>query len=238
MTTTTDFLLDLLDTFPDLEPALGDRAAAFRDELLAIAGELDGDVAVTALRDRLDAFARRLLAALSGPAAQKLRDVMDQAGIARERTADLDPLSGLEGNEPARPAPVRAMPPPPPPPPPSGGGRGVGAGGGGGRGVGAGAPASLPPGVVVVPVYYGTEPALSGRVRPDVCCSGGRSQDVRVGIARVTVPVEGREVGDLAEPKLWKLEFKPNPAKHVILASIEALERPQFIEALRASFDS
>lgn len=91
----------------------------------------------------------------------------------------------------------------------------------------------LPEGVIEMPVFYGTDRKVSGVGRPDNYYSGRRGDDVAYGIARVSVPTTGREVGDLASPRWWKMQFRQDLAKHVILFDVESLEREAFIRTLR-----
>lgn len=88
-------------------------------------------------------------------------------------------------------------------------------------------------GVVTVPVFYGTDRAR-GDDTPANYFNGTRGM-FSLGIAEVTVPTRGRDLGDLTGPSLWHLEFSANPEKHVILKSVGALDRDAFVTRLKDS---
>lgn len=90
--------------------------------------------------------------------------------------------------------------------------------------------AALPDHVVEVPVFYGTDRKPSDG---DDHFEGRRGDQVSYGLARVTVPTEGRDVGDLTSPKWWKLEFSSDPERHVVLASVEGCDRAGFVVQLQ-----
>ncbi|RXH18412.1 alpha/beta hydrolase [Bradyrhizobium guangzhouense] len=88
-------------------------------------------------------------------------------------------------------------------------------------------------GVVTIPVFYGTD-----RARGDDTPShyfGGVRGTLSFGIAEVSVPTHGRDLGELTSPSWWHLEFSANPEKHVILKSVGALDRDTFVTGLKDS---
>ncbi|MBR1088563.1 alpha/beta hydrolase [Bradyrhizobium manausense] len=88
-------------------------------------------------------------------------------------------------------------------------------------------------GVVTIPVFYGTD-----RARGDDTPShyfGGARGTLSFGMAEVSVPTRGREVGELTGPNWWHLEFSANPEKHVILKTVGALGRDAFVANLKDS---
>lgn len=101
-----------------------------------------------------------------------------------------------------------------------------------GAGLGTEAMPALPDHVVEVPVFYGTDrEASDGNDH-----FGGRRGDVvSYGVARVTVPTEGRDLGELTSPKWWKLEFKADPERHVILSSVDGCSRSGFVADLQST---
>lgn len=88
-------------------------------------------------------------------------------------------------------------------------------------------------GVVTIPVFYGTDRAR-GDDTPANYFRGLRGE-LAFGIAEVTVPTHGRDLGELASPSWWHLEFSANPEKHVILKSVGALGRDAFVTTLKDS---
>lgn len=88
-------------------------------------------------------------------------------------------------------------------------------------------------GIVAIPVFYGTD-----RARGDDTPAGyyrGERGALAFGIAEVSVPTRGREVGELTGPSWWRFEFTADPARHVILKSVGALGRDVFVASLKDS---
>lgn len=88
-------------------------------------------------------------------------------------------------------------------------------------------------GVVTIPVFYGTD-----RARGDDTPAryfGGARGTLSLGIAEVSVPTRGRDLGELTSPSWWRLEFSGNSEKHVILKTVAALDRDAFVTNLKGS---
>jgi esterase/lipase superfamily enzyme len=91
-------------------------------------------------------------------------------------------------------------PPPPPPPPPE-------------------------EGYAEIAVFYGTDRALRRskplpeRFGPERMTWMGR---LHLGVCRVSIPRDHR-MGEIERPSIWKLEFQPDPSKHMVLLGIEEL---------------
>ncbi|WP_146348199.1 alpha/beta hydrolase [Phaeobacter marinintestinus] len=85
-----------------------------------------------------------------------------------------------------------------------------------------------------VDVYYATDRAQSGKDRPSEFYGNGRG-DLELGVATVTVP-EIHTPGVLEAPSIWRLEFRADPAKHVVLQSIEPLDPDSFYGRLQGEF--
>ena len=88
-------------------------------------------------------------------------------------------------------------------------------------------------GVVTLPVFYATDRAR-GDDTPTNYFGGARGA-LAFGIAEVSVPTRGRDLGELTGPNRWRLEFSANPQKHVILRSVGALGRDAFVTSLKDS---
>jgi esterase/lipase superfamily enzyme len=88
-------------------------------------------------------------------------------------------------------------------------------------------------GVVTIPVFYGTDRAR-GDDTPSNYFRGERGT-LSLGVAEVTVPTRGREVGTLTSPSWWRFEWSADPEKHVILKSVGALGRDAFVASLKDS---
>jgi esterase/lipase superfamily enzyme len=81
-------------------------------------------------------------------------------------------------------------------------------------------------GSVVVTVYYGTDRAPSGRPEPARYFGADRGA-LTLGTADVSIPRDHR-MGALESPSLWRLEFRPDPAKHVTLVGLRVHDRETF----------
>ncbi|KRQ08140.1 alpha/beta hydrolase [Bradyrhizobium manausense] len=88
-------------------------------------------------------------------------------------------------------------------------------------------------GIVTIPVFYGTDRAR-GDDTPARYFGPARGTP-SFGIAEVSVPTRGRDLGELTSPSWWHLEFSANPEKHVILKSVGALGRDAFVNTLKDS---
>ncbi|MGE3268976.1 MAG: alpha/beta hydrolase [Chloroflexota bacterium] len=84
-----------------------------------------------------------------------------------------------------------------------------------------------------VPVLFGTTRQATADRRPERSFSGARGDGLHLGIAEVSIPDDHR-LGDLEQPSWWRLEFRPDPAKHVVLLGVEQLDRTAFRERARA----
>ena len=60
---------------------------------------------------------------------------------------------------------------------------------------------------------------------------GEVDQTLHYGTARVSIPRDHR-MGELESPSFWRLEFRPNPDKHVMLLSVDPSTRDGFYAAL------
>jgi len=86
-----------------------------------------------------------------------------------------------------------------------------------------------------VDVYYATDRARTGDSSPTLFYGGGRGSELELGVATVTIP-NVHAPGMLEAPSVWKLEFAPNPAKHVVLQSVTPMPRDGFFGKLQGEF--
>lgn len=225
MPTSAALVLALLDLFPSLKTSLSDRYEDFLDEFLMLAATLEHQGDIPSLAGDLNAYLARLLQAV-GRDSQRV-----QLQLAAVVAGAEGPPRGPAGS----PAPATAT-------------RKKSSAMGGeakvqpqSTGAGERQPAgeseklkekALPDGVVEVRVHYGTDRVSTDKKGPAEFYGGKRTEVVRYGIARVTVPTKGREVGELPG-KRW-YQFRVDPAEHVVHAGIEEQGRDIFIQTLRA----
>jgi esterase/lipase superfamily enzyme len=80
-------------------------------------------------------------------------------------------------------------------------------------------------------ILYGTDRRPSAAPGTSVAFGVERG-DLVVGVCEVSVPLDHR-VGDLEAPRLWKLEFRPDPSKHIVLLSTSRLDPQSFRKLLQ-----
>lgn len=83
----------------------------------------------------------------------------------------------------------------------------------------------------VVPVFYGTDRAISGSRDTPISYSSGRG-DLTFGIADVSIPDDHR-MGEIERPRIWKLQFREDPNKHIVVLGLESLSPTSFSERAR-----
>lgn len=72
-----------------------------------------------------------------------------------------------------------------------------------------------------VEVFYATDRKPTGSQEANEAY-GFQRGDLQLGICRVSVPRDHR-MGELESPSVWRLEFRENPEKHVVLLNVEPM---------------
>lgn len=95
------------------------------------------------------------------------------------------------------------------------------------------APAEKPP-FEVIRVFYGTDrrPEGDATVAPYYGTDRGT---LAFGSAEVSIPSK-RDRGTLPRPAWWRLEFRENPARHVMVTAVRPLAREAFLADIRSTF--
>ncbi|HVR98436.1 MAG TPA: alpha/beta hydrolase [Thermoanaerobaculia bacterium] len=85
-------------------------------------------------------------------------------------------------------------------------------------------------------VFFGTDRSASGSRDPESYFGKGRAPGgaLRLGTCEVSIPRDHR-MGNIERPSIWKLEFRPDPAKHMVLVALTPLPRDAFHARLRAA---
>lgn len=94
----------------------------------------------------------------------------------------------------------------------------------------AGAVADVPD-HAVMRVHFATDRELSGDRHPARLFGGARGP-LRYGSCEVSIPREHR-MGELESASLLRLEFRPDPERHVVLLTAEVAEREHFMTSLK-----
>jgi esterase/lipase superfamily enzyme len=85
-----------------------------------------------------------------------------------------------------------------------------------------------------VDVFFATDRKRTGSNDPLNFYGFQPARELTLGICRVTIPpVAVHQLGRVEKPKIWKLQFRPNPKKHVVLTTIKELEETSFYRSLR-----
>jgi esterase/lipase superfamily enzyme len=88
---------------------------------------------------------------------------------------------------------------------------------------------------VRIKIWYGTTRAPSGESNSNDYYSGERALEsaLHFGTCDVSIPWS-HEYGQLERPKWWRLEFRENPAKHVVLREVNPLsDEDSFVKSVR-----
>lgn len=89
----------------------------------------------------------------------------------------------------------------------------------------------------IVDVFYGTNRKPSGKGGLDNFY-GNDTAPLSLGIVKVSVPTQNRRFGELKSPSLLRFEFRPDPAKHVMLWDITPLDASPFYAKLSQTIAS
>jgi esterase/lipase superfamily enzyme len=84
-----------------------------------------------------------------------------------------------------------------------------------------------------VRIFYGTDRKQTGNDAP-ADFYGGERGVLELGVCEVSIPLDHR-IGELESPSFWRLEFRQDPEKHVVLLSVEQQPRNTFAAELRGS---
>lgn len=83
-----------------------------------------------------------------------------------------------------------------------------------------------------VDVFYATDRARTGRAEASDFYGYERG-NLEYGVVSVTIP-DAHEPGAIETPSIWKLEFGPEPAKHVMVQKVEPMEKDGYFARMRA----
>lgn len=90
----------------------------------------------------------------------------------------------------------------------------------------------MEPNYSVQRVHFATDRAPTGSQEPTEQFGAEKTEQISYGVCEVSIPRDHR-MGELEGPSIWRLEFKPDPDKHVVLAKIEMQESVAFFDELK-----
>jgi esterase/lipase superfamily enzyme len=85
---------------------------------------------------------------------------------------------------------------------------------------------------ITVPVFFGTDRAPIGSGESVRSFSGTRGDRLRLGRAEVSIPDDHR-MGQVERPRLWRLEFRQDPERHIVIVGVSVLEEAAFVDSAR-----
>lgn len=83
-----------------------------------------------------------------------------------------------------------------------------------------------------VEVFYATDRARSGSPEPNEFYGYGRGE-LEYGTVTVSIP-SSHAPGAIERPSIWRLEFGPKPAKHVMVREIDPMDAGPYFEKMQA----
>jgi esterase/lipase superfamily enzyme len=89
----------------------------------------------------------------------------------------------------------------------------------------------------LVDIFYATDRTRTGSEEFLDFYGYGQAEELALGVCRVSIPPR-HTIGRVEEPTKWKLEFRPNPAKHVVITEIEELSTSGYYDHMREAIDS
>lgn len=88
------------------------------------------------------------------------------------------------------------------------------------------------PNYTVQQVYFATNRAPTGDLDPSDYFGAEQGDGLSYGICEVSIPRDHR-MGELESPSILRMEFKPDPEKHVVLTQIETQDPAVFFNDLK-----
>jgi len=82
----------------------------------------------------------------------------------------------------------------------------------------------------VVKVFYATDRRRTASFKPSQTY-GGQRDILTYGICEVSIPRDHR-MGEIERPVVWKLEFREDPKKHVVLLSVTEQDKAAFFKSI------
>jgi len=90
----------------------------------------------------------------------------------------------------------------------------------------------IEPNYSVQRIHFATDRAATGSHDPANYFGAKKADKISYGICEVSIPRDHR-MGELEGPSVWRLEFVPDPNKHVVLAGIKTQGKTVFFDELK-----
>ncbi|MBB4120276.1 alpha/beta hydrolase [Martelella radicis] len=95
---------------------------------------------------------------------------------------------------------------------------------------------NLEGGFSAVDVFYATDRARTGNTDPADFYGYGRG-DLEYGVVTVTIP-DTHVPGAIETPSIWKLEFGPSPAKHVMVQKVDPMQANAYFARMNSELEA
>jgi len=86
------------------------------------------------------------------------------------------------------------------------------------------------PDFIKMPIYFATDRNNTGNTDVNTRF-GGKRGSLKYGICMVSIPHD-HKIGKIERPSIWRLEFSEDPKKHVVIQSIDLLNKDTFFKNL------
>ncbi len=96
-----------------------------------------------------------------------------------------------------------------------------------------GGPVSLKPNYATVNVFFATDRNRSKSKKPSDMFGVERGSSLTYGTCKVSIPRDHR-MGELESPSIWRLEFRQDPEKHVVLLQVSVQQQREFFAEISA----
>ncbi|MDB4293325.1 alpha/beta hydrolase [Maribacter sp.] len=84
---------------------------------------------------------------------------------------------------------------------------------------------------IKMPIFFATDRNYNQTLAIDKQLGGERGEKIRYGFCNVSIPFS-HKVGEIERPRWWRLEFKEDPDKHVVIHKVAVLEENTFFSLL------
>ena len=88
------------------------------------------------------------------------------------------------------------------------------------------------PDYAIVKTFFATDRNLTGKAKPDEMFGASRSS-ITYGTCDVSIPRDHR-MGQLESPSVWRLEFREDPEKHIVVLGTAISSKDKFFSDVAA----
>ena len=86
---------------------------------------------------------------------------------------------------------------------------------------------------LTVPVFFATDRTIEKEDKDHLIQFGSGRGTMQYGTCSISIP-HSHKIGELESPSIFKLEFRENPEKHIVLLDVSVLDKQAYFEKLKA----